>query len=341
MFFKISPKSYLLLGGALFSALLLYFTFKQFTWDIFVTSIAQVQPLLLTAIAPVLLFGAACRAARWAALNRHFRYFRLYYHAVVIGSFLNYILPLRGGEVIRIYIIHRSIKDLSIGQASITAIVDRTYDLLLLLVLLILTWNIHGSAAISATTVFTSLSTIIFIVFACVGLIGTEPLWSNQAPKLAQGLPKKFSKIVVTITYQVSLAAKILRHPKEAGLALIFSTLATATDLGTIVILFEAFNWNLPITAGITTLTLILLGNVLPSGPAHAGVWQIASILALGLYGLEVESAVAFSVIDQLVHFFLLTCLAIWALSELGFRYSSLRKAASQRSRSEQHTSTE
>jgi uncharacterized protein (TIRG00374 family) len=326
---SITKRSLLIALGIAISATLLVYALKKLDWPEFFAAMARVDLVLVFATVPLLVAGIACRSARWSILNLHRMHFRHYWRAATIGYLGNYILPLRGGEIVRIVVLQRMVDGLGLAQASLSAVVDRAYDLLFLALLVMATWHLHGGTTLPSGTVETTLIVLLLALAAGITTMLTARSWGSFAMKIALKLPEQIANRVCNALAQILATAAILRRPGEGLAALVLSILALATDLIAIVCLFKAFGWNLPISAAITVLTFLQIGSALPAAPGYVGVWQIASIFALGLYGLNETAAIAFSVVHQLALFVLLAMLGLWSLGKLGMQLSSMRAAAS------------
>jgi uncharacterized protein (TIRG00374 family) len=326
---SVLKRSLLIAAGITTSAGLLMYALNKLDWPEFFAAMARVDLVFVVATLPLLVAGIACRSARWSILNLHGKHFRHYWRAATIGYLGNYILPLRGGEIARIVVLQRMIDGLGLAQASLSAVVDRAYDLLFLALLVLATWYIHGGSTLPAGTVETTL--MVLLLALAVGIIAllSAQSWGSFAMKVASKLPERIAQMARSALTQMVATAAILRRPGEGFSALVLSTLALTTDLVAIICLFKAFEWNLPISAAITVLTFLQIGSALPAAPGYVGVWQIASIFALGLYGLNETAAIAFSVVHQLALFLLLAMLGLWSLGKLGMQLSSMREAAS------------
>jgi uncharacterized membrane protein YbhN (UPF0104 family) len=65
----------------------------------------------------------------------------------------------------------------------------------------------------------------------------------------------------------------------------------------------QAIGFDLGLVAAVTVGVILHAGVSLPSAPGYVGVYQVASVIGLGLFGIGVADAVAFSVLHQLLGF--------------------------------------
>ncbi|HNQ63717.1 MAG TPA: lysylphosphatidylglycerol synthase domain-containing protein, partial [Syntrophorhabdaceae bacterium] len=92
-----------------------------------------------------------------------------------------------------------------------------------------------------------------------------------------------------------------------------------------------AFGWQLPFFAAITLAVFIEAGSSLPSAPGYIGIFQIACVLALKIYSVDESSAVAFSVVFQLLTFTLIFFQGILAAIQNSFGILSAMRVVSRK----------
>jgi hypothetical protein len=75
-------------------------------------------------------------------------------------------------------------------------------------------------------------------------------------------------------------------------------------------------------------LLAVGLGNAIPSAPAGVGVFEAATILALGVFGVGLNVAGAFAVVFHLMHLLLTSVLGGLALAGEGETIAHLARSA-------------
>ncbi|RIK31062.1 MAG: hypothetical protein DCC55_36795 [Chloroflexi bacterium] len=86
-----------------------------------------------------------------------------------------------------------------------------------------------------------------------------------------------------------------------------------------------AFGWTLPFWAAVTVGVFVAAGTSLPSAPGYVGVYQAACMLALGIYGIDGASAVAYAAVLQLLNLVVIALLS--TASMLDQHMLTIRKA--------------
>jgi len=93
-------------------------------------------------------------------------------------------------------------------------------------------------------------------------------------------------------------------------------------------LLLRGFGLDLPMGAPFVIFVCIGLGTALPNPPGMFGVFQIASVVALGLYGVPEAQAVAYGLLLNAVQFFTLVGQGLAALAMTGVGVGKLTRAA-------------
>ena len=297
---------FLMLLGVAVSAVFLYIAFREVDWADLGRILLTIHPLFLLLAGLFVAISIAFRALRWCYISQgSAKLYKPFWAATAIGYFGNMVYPLRAGETLRILAIRR-LANVPIGHGTTSAVVDRMADGLALGFMLLAVGMIHGEDVLGQGAVDALRYT--FIVGACFliafGLWGKR--WRGFFLTLFSLLPAAAADLL--ISWYDQAIALIIEVGKPVALLRIgvITFLAFCADLMISWLIFQAFDWPLPLTAAFTTETFLAASSTLPSAPAFVGVFQIASVLALALYGIKATSAVAFSIVLQVTLLFVI-----------------------------------
>jgi uncharacterized protein (TIRG00374 family) len=131
---------------------------------------------------------------------------------------------------------------------------------------------------------------------------------------------------------------KALQHARE-GLQILPDKRLVATVFGVTVVLWtlpiisswlliRGFGFDIPGSAAFMVFLCIGLGTALPNPPGMVGVFQIASVAALGLYGVPQSDAVAYGIVLNLVQLLSLVVQGLIALPLVGIGIGRMTRAA-------------
>ncbi|MEZ5671696.1 MAG: lysylphosphatidylglycerol synthase transmembrane domain-containing protein [Thiotrichaceae bacterium] len=312
-------KRRLIIIGSLLSIILLILVFSQLDWQTFFLTLRsiQVQPLFFSIL--IVVFSIVLRAVRWNIIaNMSLNYLHSFWQATNIGYLGNIIYPVRAGELLKIFAIHH-FAQIPLGRAFASAVLDRVADVIMLgFFTLTMLW-LHGNRLdprIGSGVIGIFIITLIFIIL----LVGftqylqrriqmwiISPKWQWLKEWLWHGLETLQS-------FQGS------RHIVTVLLLTLTLFLLDAYWMWQVM---YAFGWHLPFEAGITVSVFIVFGAALPSAPGYVGVYQLACLLALGLYDIDPTRAVAYSIILQLLSFAVMAIQGTFVTIYYGFKLST------------------
>jgi glycosyltransferase 2 family protein len=229
--------------------------------------------------------------------------------ALFIGFFFNNILPARAGEAARIIALH-SATGTPRAEAIGTAVVERVFDILALLILLFAAYPLLPEVSWLRTGALFGAGALV----ALAGLVYVLVRYDERAVRWLLSPLRRLPGTSVTdrIEHAVVNATRgltAIRDPRVAlrGMAI---TLVSWIGLGVSYwILMFSFSLDVPIVAGILVTVAINLSLVLPSSPAALGVFEAATVIALRAFDVPQAEALSYALVLHLVN--LLPFLAI------------------------------
>src|SRR5215470_17566859 len=126
--------------GILLTAVCLYFAFKDVKWGDAVKAARSANYLLLVLSAVVATMMFPLRARRWRTILDPIAPrlpFGPLWRSVAIGMMVNNVVPARVGEVARAYALSREMPAVPFSTSLVSLVVDRVFDALVVLVLLL------------------------------------------------------------------------------------------------------------------------------------------------------------------------------------------------------------
>lgn len=223
--------------------------------------------------------------------------------ATMIGYMANNVLPLRAGELVRIYAAARRLRQsepLSATQAfwlvAATIVIERVLDsLAIVLILAVLVFLIPVPAGVEW-------GAGILLALDVVGIAVLITMARNPAlgRRLVARLTGRWPAAARTALAMFDTALRGLdgiRTPAHvvrvaAWTAVIWLLPATAAWA-----MLHAMHLELPFVAGWVVLAFVGLGISVPSAPGYLGVWHFAAKLALEIFGVAPSAAVAYALV--------------------------------------------
>ena len=221
----------------------------------------------------------------------------------MIGYMANNVLPLRAGEVVRIYVLGRRIREsgeMAGTQAfwlvTATLVVERVLDslaIVLMLAVLVLTIPVPRVVELAAGVLF------------AIDVVGVSVLIAVAAA------PERCRRLLLRLTGRWPAAARFVVSAFDTGLrgldgirtlahlprlvawtALVWLLPATAAWA-----MLRAVHLDLPFVAGWTVLAFVGIGISVPSAPGYVGVFHAAATAALEIFGVPRSTALAYALL--------------------------------------------
>lgn len=223
--------------------------------------------------------------------------------ATMIGYMANSVLPLRAGEVVRIYVLARKLRESGAGAraesfwlVTATLVVERVLDslaIVLMLAVLVLTVQVPRVVEWAAGVLF------------AIDVVGVSLLVAIVRA------PERCRRLLLRLTARWPAAARLVASVFDTGMrgldgvrtwahlpplagwtALVWLLPATAAWA-----MLRAVHLDLPFGAGWTVLAFVGIGISVPSAPGYVGVFHAAATAALELFGVSRSVALAYAVL--------------------------------------------
>src|SRR5579871_6368184 len=205
--------------------------------------------------------------------------------AIYIGLFANEVLPLRTGELIRCYLLAHW-NDLRLSLSFASAAVERLIDGFWMLATFLITASfVRGIprdllilVQLLGVILFLGAALLVWIVYhkQQVHLVVAESRWSSTLRHIVEGL-------------------HLMGNRRTMGFTSIISLLYLALQVLTVYALMKAYGLDLSFWVAGGVLAIVRFATVVPNAPGNLGLYQVACVLALGLFDVEKNDAKTFS----------------------------------------------
>ena len=218
------------------------------------------------------------------------------YWTITEGYLLN-LVPLRLGEIGRAVIMGGLIHRSPLFVFS-TVLLERLFDVIITLIMLIVTIPLVSGAEFSGTLYY-----ILFAVF----LIGLALLYfSAKKPETVirwlQKIIKPDSKLGKFLLPKVSSllsGLKVLAQPKKFILWLFWILMTWVFWIATMLVCMHVFFPDLPVWSSLFVQSITALGGAIPSAPAGLGVVEGAFVAALSFFGINQSEALGLGMFNH------------------------------------------
>jgi hypothetical protein len=223
--------------------------------------------------------------------------------ANMIGYMVNNILPLRAGELVRVYVAARRLSGRrhdsfgsSLWLTGATVVVERVLDsLTLVLFLAILVFIIPVPRAFEYAAAL--ILAIDAIAAAALVSLAVAPGRSRRVlGRLCQRWPALQARMTAVLD-TVLRGLEGVRTPAHVVPLLAWTVVVWLLPALGAWALLRAVHLDLPLLAGWTVLTFVGFGISVPAAPGYIGVWHAAAVLALSMFGVSQAAALGYAIL--------------------------------------------
>jgi uncharacterized protein (TIRG00374 family) len=256
--------------------------------------------LATAAVGPLVLWG---RAVRWRYLFPPGSEPSGLVAANMIGYMANNVLPLRAGELVRVYVAARRLSHVrgesvsgGLWLAGATLVVERLLDSLTLVLIM--------AGLILVLPVPRALEIAALVVLALDVVAGAILVALVVAPAPTRQLVARLTRRWPALARQASRGLDMIlrglegiRSPSHLLPLLAWTVAVWVVGALGAWALFRAVHLELPMLAGWTVMAFVGFGVSIPSAPGYIGVWHAASVLALSMFGVAQAPAFGYAIL--------------------------------------------
>jgi glycosyltransferase 2 family protein len=217
---------------------------------------------------------------------------------VLIGFAGNNFLPTRGGEFLRMEYMYRKAPQIGRITAISSILVERMLDGLTLLAILVIA--LHASHIdIGEHHWLGELRYVALAVFglACAGWIVIRA-WGGRIAALLRRTHLRPFHWAATMVDRFHVAAEFLGFNPHTVMTVLLGFCVWIVEGGVVVVACRHYGLGVEsVVAGYLTLAIVNFGLLVPSSPGNIGVYQYMTILALNLFGVAHDTALALSIV--------------------------------------------
>ena len=286
-------------------------------------------PILLAVVVATLTFPL--RALRWRLLLREPDGAPLRGHAawngIAIGYAANNLLPFRAGEILRAYAASR-LAPVRMSSAFASVAVERVFDALTVVAslgLALLASGMPASVRVGGMALpdvarRVGILTAVAVVGAAVILTRTEA----TGRLITRIIPwPGISTKLIALMQGIRDGLSALRSPARLAAVILWSVVIWAVNALSFQLLFPAFGIEVGYAGAVILQCAIVFGIAVPSSPGFIGVFEAAIVVALALYSVPQEKAVAYALTYHAATFLPITLLGLYSAYRTGLGWKA------------------
>jgi uncharacterized protein (TIRG00374 family) len=309
-------------------ALFLYLAFRDVPLGDLRDAFGRLDARWLVPAVTVSLLIQVFRAWRWQLELRPLARIplgRLWVVASVAYMAIN-VLPVRVGEVVRPWLLSRR-STVSFSNVVGNLVVEKTMDSAVIVFYILLgllttadlpLWARRG--AIVPAAAFAALAVLVLLLW-----------WRGERfveRRIAHYLPARIGARVMGVARALLDGMRVLGDTRLTAAVFVVSLALWFLPILSSWIMIQAFALDVPFNAALVVFIFIGFGTALPQAPGMVGTYQLACILALGLFGVAQPPALAYGLVLNAVQ---LTTLVAQGLVALPLAGVSVRDVMSAR----------
>lgn len=305
----------------------LFFAFVLYKIDLntVVAVIKDFSPSALLYIALFYILSLLIRGIRWKLFlnnNPKYSWFQLS-EIFTIGTMLNIFLPVRAGDVYRAYYLG-SVKSEKKLKIFGSVILERLFDgtaLFFILLFAVRTYfknsTLINTTTILAGTIFIGSLIIAYILFRTRSIADIIDFCEKISPKKEWG--KKLFKKLRVYTLSFMEGFEILSSIKASFGALNYSFIIWVLECIVAYLIINSFGVSFPVSASLFVLALTTFSTMIPSTSIFLGPFQMAYIIALGIYGVDKEFALAIALVHNVILTLIIAIIGLTCFAKYNF----------------------
>jgi len=322
-------KVLLLFIQSLFGVFLLFIFLKTNDLSKIPFYFSKASTPMLVVIVFVYLFAAFLRIIRFKILLKPLAKISLLDSATTsfAGALLNYLVPIRAGEVGRALFIKKKYK-LSLVSGTTVSFVDKAFDFFAVLVAIVIFMPLIGNYSILHLISYIQVAIIILVFLALYFLVFQEKFSLDLMSKALFFLPKSVSKKILSLFEKAFLGFSVLRlKPFSFFFLLFLSVLALVIDGIYFYLFFPLFGFSVSLPLIILGYTFFNLSFIIPGGPGYVGNIELLGVLIFSTFlGISKEYISSVIIFHHLLLTLILTIPGFISLILLNFNFKRFLK---------------
>lgn len=245
-----------------------------------------------------------------------------------VATFVNWLLPLRGGEIVKGLLLKR-LDEIPMSDSLPTVAADKMMDLLPAVVLIILIPFLPFKLSGPLWFLLLSVLVVLCIGFTFLGLAAWRRERAFALLRIPlDRLPARMRNVVEPFMMRfIEVLLALLANPRRLIVAAGYTAVAVALDALFAFLAFQAVGVGVVFPVALFGYTLYNLGYILPTPPGQIGSNEVIGLLIFaGLFGVSAPGVAAMFLFSHPWTALLMTCSGLLCLSAMGLNLRSTLK---------------
>ncbi len=303
--------------GVAISAVFLFLAFRDLNPAQVWNSLQNVNLPLLIAAVPVYFVAVAIIALRWQFLLRAVCRVPLLALAqlVTICYMGNNVYPLRAGEALRIFLLHRK-HQVPVAGATAIAMVERALDGTVMLAFILFSLEFIDLESAEIDTILSIAGPLIIGAAAVFFVVAARPILLRKAAMILRTfVPERPGELVTQFGEDMISGLAGLREPRNLIGALLSSLVTWTVEASVYWLVMFAFALDLDFSVALLVTGAVNLAGVISAAPGQVGVYEFVVSAILIALGVPAAVAVSYAIVAHVVIWLPTTVVGFWAIA--------------------------
>ncbi len=255
------------------------------------------------------------------------------WRSTAIGMMMNNVFPLRAGEFARAFALTREVPKVAITTSFGSLAVDRIFDAIVLFALMFLAMldpAFPPGIIIAGRTVPQLASggiiAVLTLLAVCYAVVMQHERVMAIVRAIADRVLPKYSETIVRLVSHGLGGLAVLKDGRRFLAVLFWAAAHWVVQAVSLYIGFLAVGIKVPLSAALFLQGIQAIGVAIPSSPGFFGVFETASIVGLGVYGVPKELAVSWALGFHILTFLPITIIGAVYFARLGLSVGTMQK---------------
>jgi hypothetical protein len=233
------------------------------------------------------------------------------------------LLPARLGEVVRPWLLSRR-APVTVSNVVGNLVIEKTMDSIVIVFYILV-----GLLTTSNLPAWVRHGALVPAVAAAVLVALVVLLWWKGEPfvdrRIVRFLPERFGAGLKRVMHALLDGMQILPNGRLLATVFVLSVALWFLPILSSYVIIRAFSFDVPFSAAVIVFIFIGFGTALPNAPGMIGTYQYACQLALGLFGIDATSALAYGLVLNAIQLLSLVAQGLVALPLAGVSVEDFR----------------
>lgn len=323
----------------------LFWVFHDYDFSYLLRRIASMNLLLVAIAITCDALSFVCQGLRWRLLLRPFGSISVLRatQAIYSGMFVNEVLPMKLGELLRAYLITRW-TSLKLGTVAASIVIERLFDGFWLVTAFMLTMifiplprrliEAGDALGVLVLILIGLLIALSWRVTALQAFAGTQVRdgrhWTQKNPEGEEKAKRNsvawsHARSLGPLLNRLGVELQVIAHSPSSLFAFALSLLLVSLQWLAFWLVMLAFGLRLSLLPCAAVFVIVHVGTSLPGAPGNIGSYQFFTVLGLTLFGVDKTSAIGFSLVVFILLSTHLCVLGFWAFRRSGLTLFGMR----------------